>query len=113
MARTQQTRRETRKGSKMITDDERKANILSVYNKLGLSPSQAEGLNEADTTEEADTTKKADASTLKDVIGIDRNDYKDNDGKDEDDIYANATDGGDVEDDNTLHHWEARKKGNE
>ena len=33
--------------------------------------------------------------------------------EDEDDINANAPDGGDVEDDNTLHLWEARKKGNE
>ena len=96
-----------------MTDSERKANILSVYNKLGLSPSQAEGPNEADTTEEADTTKKAAASIPKYAFDIDSDDNKDNDGKDEDDINADATYGGDDKDDNTLHPWEARKKGNE
>ena len=61
-----------------MTDAKRKANILSVYNKLGLSPPQAEGLDEADMTEEADTTKKAVASTPKDAIDIDSDDDKDN-----------------------------------
>ena len=96
-----------------MTDAERKANILSVYKDLGLSSSQAEGLDEADMTKEADTTKKAAASTLKDAIDIDSDDDKDNDGEDKDDINADTPDGGDVEDDSTLHPWEARKKGNE
>ena len=96
-----------------MTDDNRKANILSVYNKLGLSPSQDEGLDEADMTEEADMTKKAAASTPKDVIYIVSNDDKDNDGEEKDGFNSDTTDGGDVEDDKTLHLREARKKGNE
>ena len=71
-----------------MTEAERKANILMVYKDLGLSPSQAEGLDEADTTEEADTTKKAAASTPKDVNDIDSDDNKENYGEDEDDIYS-------------------------
>ena len=86
-----------------MTDSERKANILSVYNKLGLSPSQSEGLDEADMAKEADTTKNLAASTPKEAIGIVSHDDKDNDGKDEDDINSDTTDGGDDEDDNTLH----------
>ena len=96
-----------------MTDTERKDNILSVYNKLVWSPSQDEGLDEADTTEEADTTKKVAVSTPKEAIDIDSDDDKDNDGKDKDDFNADTTDGGDVKDDNTLHPREARKKGNE
>ena len=95
-----------------MTNDEIKANILSVYNKLGWSPDQAEDLYEADTNEEANTTKKAAASTLKDGIYIDSDDDKYNEGEDEDDINADATYGGDVEDDNTFYPREARKKGN-
>ena len=68
MARTQQKRRQMRKGSKRMTDDERKANILAVCNKLGLSPDEDEGPYEDYTTEEADTTKQAAASTTKDAI---------------------------------------------
>ena len=96
-----------------MNDDERKDNIMSVYNKLGLSPSQAEGLDESDTNEEADTTNKAAAFTPKDAIEIDSDDNKDNDGKDKDVFNADTTDGGDVKDNNTLHPREARKKGNE
>ena len=92
-----------------MTDAERKADILKVYKNLGLLPSQAEGLDEADTTNEADTTKKAAASTLKDAIDIDSDNDKDNDGKNEDDINANAKDGADDKDDNTLHPPKARK----
>ena len=73
MARTQQTRRETKKRT---NDAKRKA---MVYKDLILSPSQAKGLDEADTTEEADRTKKAAASTPKDVYDIDSDDDKDND----------------------------------
>ena len=86
---------------------------MSVYKDLVLLPSLAEGLNEADMTEEADTTKKAAASIAKGVNEIDINDSKDNDGEDEDDINAEATDGGDDKYDNTLHPPKARKKGNE
>ena len=82
-----------------------------VYKDLGLSPSQAEGLDGADMTKEADTTKKAAASIPKGANGIDSNDNKDNDGKDKDDINAEATDGGDDENNNTLHPPKARKKG--
>ena len=96
-----------------MTDDERKSNILWVYNKLGFWPSQDEGLDEADMTEEADTKKKVAASTPKYAIDIDRDNNKDNDGKDKDDFNADTTDFGDIEDDNTLHPREARKKGNE
>ena len=96
-----------------MTDEERKANILLVYNKLVLSPSQDEGLDEADTTKVADTTKTEDDSTPKDAIEIDSDDDKYNDGKDKDDFNANTTDGGDVEDDNTLHPRTARKEVNE
>ena len=95
-----------------MTDADRKANILSVYKDLGLSPSPAEGLNEVDTTKEADTTNKADASIPKGVNDIDSNDDKYNDGEDEDGINAEATDGGDDKDDNTLHPLKARKKVN-
>ena len=59
-----------------MTDAERKANILSVYKDLVLSPSPAEVLDEADTIEEADTTKKADASIPKGVNDIDSDDNK-------------------------------------
>ena len=96
-----------------MTEDKRKANILQVYIKLGWSSEQAEGLYEADTTEEADTIKQAAASTPKEAIDIDSKDNKYNDGKDEDGINADAPDGGDVEDDNTLHPRKARKKRNE
>ena len=78
-----------------MTDADRKANILSVYKDLGMSPSPAEGLDEADTTEEAYTTKKAAASIPKVANDIDSDDNKENDGKDEDDINAKATYGGD------------------
>ena len=110
MARTQQTQRES---SKRINDAKRKADILSVYKNLGFSPSQDEGLNEADMTEESDTTKKAAAFITKGANDIDSDDDKDNDGEDKDDINAKATDGGDDEDNNTLHPPKARKKGNE
>ena len=70
MARTQQTQRETKK---RMTDAERNA---MVYKDLALSPSQAKGLDEADTTEEADTTKKVDASTPKGANDIDSDDNK-------------------------------------
>ena len=96
-----------------MTDADRKANILMVYKDLGLLLSQAEGLNEADTTEEADTTKKAAASTPKYAIDIDRNNDKGNDGEDAYDINADATDGGDDEDDNTLHLPKESRKGDE
>ena len=96
-----------------MTDVERKADIMLVYKNLRFYLSQAEGLDEADMTEEADTTKNAAASTPKEAIDIDRNDDKYNDGEDEDDINADATDGADDEDDNTLHPPKARKKGNE
>ena len=69
-----------------MTDAKIKANILSVYKDLGLSSSQAEGLDEADMTKEADTTKKADASIPKGANDIDSDDNKDNDDKDKDDI---------------------------
>ena len=95
-----------------MTDSEIKANILLVYKDLGFSPSPAEGLDEADTNEEADTTKKAAASIPKGANDIDSSDNKDNDGEDEDDINAEATDGGDDEDNSTLHPPKARKKGN-
>ena len=101
------------KGSKRMIDDKRKANILSVYNKLVWSPSQDEGQDEANTTEDTDTTKKAAVSTSKDAIAIDSNDNDNNDGKDKDDFNADTTDGADVKDNNTLHPREARKKGNE
>ena len=96
-----------------MTNAERNADILKVYKNLGLSPSQSEGLDEADTTEEADTTKKAAASTPKDAIDIDSDDNKDNYGEDKDEINADAIDGADDEYDNTLHPPKARKKGNE
>ena len=105
IARTQQKRRETKN---RMTD----AKIKAMVNKdLPLSPSQAEVLDEADTTEEADTTKKEAASTLKDVIDIYSDDDKDNYGEDEDDINAEATYGGDDEDDNTLHPPKAKEEG--
>ena len=75
--------------------------------------SPTEGLDEADTTEEADTTKKVSASIPKGVNDIDSDDNKDNDGKGEDDINAEATYGGDDEDKNTLHPPKARKKDDE
>ena len=53
-----------------MTDAKIKANILMVYKDLGLSPYQAEGLDEADTTEEVDMTKKADASTPKELMTL-------------------------------------------
>ena len=96
-----------------MTDDDRKAAILAVCKKLGLPPDVQEGPYEADTIKKTDTTKQAAASTPKDAIDIDSNDDNDNDDKYENDINANAKDGGDVEDDNTLHPWKARKKGNE
>ena len=96
-----------------MTDAEIKANILSVYKDIGLSPSPAEGLDEADMTKEADTTKKADASIPKGVNDIDSDDNKDNDDKDKDDINEEAIDGGDDKDENTLHPPKARKKGDE
>ena len=80
IARMQQTRRQTRKGSKRMTDDKRKANILKVNIKLGWSPDQTEGIYEADTNKEGDTTKQASAPTPKDAIYIDIKDDKDNDG---------------------------------
>ena len=64
-----------------------------VYKDLGLLPSQAEVLDEADTTEEADTTKKTAASIPKGANDIDIDDDKDNDGEDEYDINSEATDG--------------------
>ena len=45
-----------------MTDSDRKDNILSVYKDLGLSPSPAEGLNEADMTEDT-YPAKANTST--------------------------------------------------
>ena len=78
-----------------MTDAKKKDNILLVYKDLGLSPSQAEVLDEADTTEEADTTKKAAASIPKVANDIDSDDNKENDGEDEDEINAKATYGGD------------------
>ena len=54
-----------------MTDEERKANILAVCNKLGFSPDLEEGPYEANTPEEADTTKQAAASTPKDNDGKD------------------------------------------
>ena len=96
-----------------MTDAERKANIMSLYKDLGFSPSPAEGLDEADTTKESDTTKKAAASIPKGSNDIDSNDDKDNDGKYEDDINAEATYAGDEADDDTFHPPKARKKGNE
>ena len=84
-----------------------------MYKDLGLSPSPADGLDEADTTEEADTTKKAAASIPKVVNDIDSNDDKYNDGEDGGDINSEATDVGDDEDYNTLHPTKARRKGNE
>ena len=65
-----------------MNDSKRKDNIMLVYKDLGLSPSPAEGFDEADTTEEADTTKKAAASTPKDTIDIDSDDDKGNGGED-------------------------------
>ena len=113
MARTQQTRRQTRKGSKRMPNEERKANILQVYSKLRWLPDQAEGLYEDYTTKEVDTTEHAAASTPKDAIDIDSKDDKDNEGEYEDYINANTPDGSDVEDNNTLHPREVRKQGHE
>ena len=96
-----------------MTDEERKAAILDVCNKLGFPPDVDEGPYEADTTEETDTTKQASASTTKDAIDIDSNEENGNDDEDEDDINANTKDGGYVENDNTLNPWTSRKKGNE
>ena len=62
-----------------MTDAKRKA---MLYKDLALLPSQAKGLNEADTTEEVDKTKKAGASTPKDANDNDSNNDKDNDGED-------------------------------
>ena len=93
MVRTQHTLRQTRKGSKKMTDDERKAVIVAVCNKLGLPPDVDECLYEVDTTEEMDTTKQVDASTPKDVINIDIDDDNDNDDEDKDDINADTKDG--------------------
>ena len=70
-----------------------------------------EGPYEADTNEETDTTKQADAPTLKDPINIDSDHDNDNDDEDEDDVNADTKDDGDVEDNNTLHPWTARKQG--
>ena len=47
------------------------------------------------------------------AIDIDSDDENDNDDEDEDDINANTKDGGDVEDDNTLHPRTVSNKGNE
>ena len=78
-----------------------------------MSPSPAEGLDEADTIEEADTTKKAAASIPKGVNDIESDNNKYNDGEDKDDINVEATHVGDDEDNNALHPPKARKKGNE
>ena len=93
-----------------MTDDERKAAIVEVCNKLGLPPDEDEGPYEADTTEETDTTKQGAASTPKDVIDIDIDDDNYNDDKDEDDINADTNYDGDAEDNNTLHPRTARKQ---
>ena len=111
MARTQQKRRQTRKVSKKIPDDERQAEIADVHNKLGLTPNVRNKLGllpdvdevfyEADTTKETDTTKQAADPNLKDAIDIDSNDNNDQDDEDEEDINVDTKDDGDVEDNNT------------
>ena len=121
MARTQHTQRQTRKGSKKITDDKRQAEIADVRNKLGLPPNVRkklvfppdvdEGPDGDDTTEETDTTKQAAGLTPKDAINIDSNEDNDKDNEDEEDINTDTKDDGDVEDDNTLHPRTARKQG--
>ena len=121
MARGQQTRRQTRKGSERMADDERQAKIAeftnahekmtdeerqaeidSVRKELGILPRKPPGVDEgpyeADTTEETDMTEQASAPTPKDTINIDSGDDNDNDDEDE-------------EDDNTLHPRTARKQG--
>ena len=134
MERAQQTRTQTRKGSKRITDDERQAKIAEfadarekitdeerqaeiagVQKELGILPRKPpdvdEGPYEADTIEEADTTEQKAAPTLKDTINIDSDNKNDNDDKDEDYINADTKDDGGVEDDNNLHPRTARKQG--
>ena len=109
MARTHQTRRQTRKGPKNLTDDERQAVIADVHKQLGILPKKPpnvdEGPYEADTTEDTDTTKQAAAPTPKDTINIDSDDDGDNgnDDEDEEEINADTNDGGDVENNNILH----------
>ena len=111
MARTQQKRIQTIKGSKRMTDDEiqakisgfsharekmtdekRQAEISGIRKKLGILPRKPfnvnEGPYEADTTKETDTTEQAAAPTPKDTININSGDENNNDDKDEEDDYT-------------------------
>ena len=78
MARMQQTRRKTRKGSKKMTDDERQPQIADAHKQLGILPRKPpdvdEGPYEADTIKETDTTEQTAAPTSKYPINIDSDD---------------------------------------
>ena len=114
MARMQQKGRQTRKGSKKLTDDERQAQIADVRKQLGILPRKppdaVEGPYEADTTKDTNTTDQAAAPTPKDAINIDSDDDNDNDDEDEDEVNAETKDDGDAKDNNTLHLRTARKQ---
>ena len=86
MARTQQTRRQMRKGSKEMTDDERKAAILVVYNKVGFPPDVDKGPMRLTQPRRRIRPNKSADFTAKDVIDIDSDDENHNDDEDKDDI---------------------------
>ena len=97
MVRMQQKQRQTRKGSKRMTDDkrqtkitefadarekmtdeERQSKISGIHKELGILPRKPsnvdEGPYEADTNEDIDTTKQAkEAATVLVAIGATRN----------------------------------------
>ena len=130
MARSHATRRQTKKGSKKLTDDNRATQIAGfqdpelakfqaarvkmtnkekteeiegIRKQLGMLPrkkKKPKGPYEVDTTEEADMTEQVAAPAPEDTIEID-----DNNNNDE---WAHVQD---EEDDNTLHPWTARNQG--
>ena len=130
MARLQTTRRQTRKGSKKLTDDYRATQIAGfqdpevakfqaarakmtdeekveeidgVQKQLGIlrrKKKKPDGPYEVDTTKEADMTKQAAAPALEDTIEIGNDNNNDE-----------WEHGKDVEDDITLHPRKARKQG--